>query len=102
MPVPALSPEQRSAALAKAADARRARAEMLDALKSGEVSLVDVLDRTDEVARRTKVAQVLKALPGYGPAKVAKLMTDADVDDKRRVGGLGVQQRRKLVEAASS
>lgn len=102
MPVPALSPEQRAAALAKAAEARRARAEMLEALKSGSVSLADVLDRTDEVARRTKVAQVLKALPGYGPAKVAKLMTDADVDEKRRVGGLGVQQRRKLVEAASA
>lgn len=101
MPVPALSPEQRAAALAKAAEARRARAEMLDALKSGEVNLADVLDRTDEVARRTKVAQVLKALPGYGPAKVAKLMADADVDEKRRVGGLGVQQRRKLVEATS-
>lgn len=101
MPVPALSPEQRAEALAKAAEARRARAEMLEALKSGEVSLADVLDRTDEVARRTKVAQVLKALPGYGPARVAQLMDDADVDERRRVGGLGVQQRRKLVEAAS-
>lgn len=101
MPVPALSPEQRAEALAKAAEARRARAEMLEALKSGDVALADVLNRTDEVARRTKVAQVLKALPGYGPARVAQLMDDADVDERRRVGGLGVQQRRKLVEAAS-
>jgi hypothetical protein len=37
--------------------------------------------------------------PGYGPAKVAALMAVCGVDEKRRVGGLGEQQRRKLLES---
>ena len=101
MALPTLTPEQRQAALEKAAEARRARTEMLESLKSGQLTLADVFGRTDDVARKTRVAQVLKALPGYGPAKVTKLMSDAGVDEKRRVGGLGEQQRRTLIEAVS-
>lgn len=101
MPLPTLTPEQREAALAKAAEARRARTEMLEALKSGQTSLADIFGRSDDVARKTRVTQVLKALPGYGPAKVTKLMSEVGVDEKRRVGGLGEQQRRALIEAVS-
>lgn len=67
MPVPPLPAGQRAAAVTKSAETRRARAEMLHALASGQASLADVLARTDDVARRTRVTQVLKALPGYGP-----------------------------------
>ncbi len=88
-------------ALAKAAEARRARSEMLAELKSGQTSLAVVLDRTDEIAKKTKVTQLLKALPGVGSVKAATLMEQAGVDDKRRVGGLGEQQRRKLLEAVN-
>ncbi len=101
MPLPSLTPEQREQALAKAAEARRARSEMLAALKSGQTSLAEVLDSTDEVAKKTKVLQVLKALPGVGAVKAAALMEQAGVDEKRRVGGLGEQQRRKLLDAVS-
>ena len=45
---PALSPEQRAAALAKAAEARTARAEVKNRLKLGSISLAEALASTDD------------------------------------------------------
>ena len=47
MPLPSLSPEQRAAALEKAAEIRKARAELKDQLKSGKTSLAEVLGRAE-------------------------------------------------------
>jgi hypothetical protein len=99
MALPTLSPEQRQAALAKAAEARKARGELLANVKAGKTSVAEVFGRTDDTAKRIKVSQVLRAVPGYGPAKVAALMTRCGVDEKRRVGGLGEQQRKRLLES---
>jgi len=102
MALPALTPEQRAEALAKARQARKERSEFLQALKAGTLSLGDALARTDDVARRTKVAQVLKALPGYGPVKVAEVMEQTGIDERRRLGSLGEHQREKLLTAIAA
>jgi hypothetical protein len=99
MALPTLTPQQRAEALAKAQAARKERSDLLAAVKAGRVTISQLLDRTDDVARKTKVVQVLRALPGYGPAKAAAVMEQAGIDDSRRVGGLGQQQRRKLLES---
>jgi hypothetical protein len=99
MALPTLTPEQRQAALAKASEARKARSELLAALKSGTTSMIEVLAREDDVAKKTKVAAAVKALPGYGPAKAAAVLAQAGIPDTRRIGGLGDQQRRRLTEA---
>ncbi|MDF5752106.1 integration host factor, actinobacterial type [Spongiactinospora sp. TRM90649] len=99
MALPVLTPEQRQAALDKAAEARAARAALLSKIKKGEMSFADLLDREDEVTRKTKVAQALRAVKGVGPARASALMESAGVDPNRRIGGLGAQQRRKLVDA---
>jgi hypothetical protein len=101
MALPTLTPEQRADALAKAQEARKARSELLASVKTGTLSLGDVLAREDTVAKKTKVVQVLKALPGYGPAKVSALIEQLGIDENRRVGGLGDQQRAKLLAAIS-
>ncbi|GGL27828.1 integration host factor, actinobacterial type [Planomonospora parontospora] len=101
MALPTLTPEQRQAALAKAAETRAARAKLLADVKSGAVTFKQLLDRDDEIAKRIKVSQALRALPGVGTVKAAQLMVQADVDEARRLGGLGAQQRRKLIEATS-
>lgn len=101
MALPTLTAEQRAAALAKAAQVRQMRAELLAALKSGAIALADVLAGQDEITKKTKVAAVLKAPPGYGPAKAGALLSAAGVPADRRVGGLGEQQRRKLIAAVS-
>lgn len=102
MALPTLTPEQRAAALAKAGEVRRARSEMLADVKAGKLSLKAVLDRAakgEEMVKKTKVTALIKALPGYGPAKAAKLMADAEIDENRRIGGLGDRQRQALLDA---
>ena len=102
MPLPTMTPEQRADALAKATEARQARSALLAQVKSGAVTLTQVFDRADdEVVKKTRVLQVLRALPGYGPAKVTALMTASGVDEKRRVGGLTNAQREKLLAAVT-
>ena len=52
---PALTPEQRANALAKAAEARAARAEFKNKLKLGSVSLSEALDSKDATVGKLKV-----------------------------------------------
>jgi len=104
MPLPDLAPEDRSAALAKAADARRIRAELKQMLKSGEVGIADVLARSDSARAlaNMRVCEVLEAMPMYGPVKARRLMDDLHIAPSRRLRGLGPRQRRALVEAFES
>jgi hypothetical protein len=95
-----MTPEQRERALAKAAEARSARSALLAQVKAGTLPVAQLLNRVDDdVVKKTRVAQVLRSLPGYGAAKVAAVLTAAGVDEKRRVGGLTSAQRTRLIEA---
>ncbi len=98
---PVLSADARAAALAKAAAARTARAELKSMLKMGSMTLREALDRAsaDEVIAKTKVLTVLESLPKLGKVKSRRLMEDIGIADTRRVQGLGDQQRAKLLEA---
>jgi hypothetical protein len=100
---PSLSPDQRQAALEKAATARRLRAELKDKLKMGSVSLKELLDEADgnEVVGKMKVLSVLESLPGLGKVKARRLMEEVGISETRRVQGLGDQQRKKLFEILS-
>jgi antitoxin (DNA-binding transcriptional repressor) of toxin-antitoxin stability system len=101
MSLPTLTPEQRAAALAKATEARTARAELLAGIKAGTTSVADVITRAeegDEIAARTKVAALLKALPGWGPATVSAKLNELGIADSRRVGGLGPKQKTALLD----
>jgi signal recognition particle GTPase len=101
MPLPpALSADQRQAALEKAAVARRLRAELKEKLKMGSISLSDLLRQadTDEVVGKMKVLSVLESLPGLGKVKARRMMEEVGISDTRRLHGLGDQQRKKLFE----
>ena len=95
---PQLSPEQRAAALAKAAEARTARAELKNQLKLGAMSLSDALSSTDTTVGKLKVVSLLESLPGVGKVRARKIMTDIGIADNRRVQGLGQQQKASLLE----
>ncbi len=87
----------------KAAEARTARGALLAGVRSGTTSAAEVFDRRgEELVKKTRVVQVLRAVPGYGPARVAALMAVSGVTEKRRVGGLTSQQRERLVQALAS
>jgi hypothetical protein len=76
---------QRDDALRKAQAARLARKQLLTAIAAGEQTIPAVLDRakTDTIIGRTKVADLLKSLPGYGPAKVTALMERTGIVSSR-------------------
>jgi hypothetical protein len=98
MPLPTLTEEQRKEALAKAAEARRKRAELKEKLKRGEVTLNDVLDsKGDVIIGKMKVSAVLEALPGVGKVRARKIMEKLDISSTRRVRGLGAKQKDALL-----
>lgn len=98
MPVPKLTPEQRQAALAKAAAARRERAAIKAKLKSSEISLIDVLALADVdgAIGKLKVLSLLESLPGVGKARARSLMEKVDIAQSRRLRGLGENQIQRL------
>jgi hypothetical protein len=101
MPLPpALSPDQRQAALEKAAAARRLRAELKEKLKMGSITLKELLEQgdADEVVGKMKVLAALESLPGLGKVKARRLMDEIGISETRRLQGLGEQQRKKLFE----
>lgn len=95
-----LTPEQRSAALAKAFEAREARAETKSALKTGTLTLSDVLERTDDdqALAKMKVRDLLRSLPGVGERRADAIMDEVGIAQSRRLRGLGVHQKAKLLE----
>lgn len=99
MPLPPpLTEEQRRQALEKAGAARRKRAELKEQLKSGRMSLGELLERTgDEVVGKMKVSNVLESLPGVGRVRARKLMEKLDISESRRMRGLGTKQKENLL-----
>ncbi len=101
MALPNLSDEQRAAALEKAKIARVARKELREKIKNGEVSIEEVLNSDDPIAARMKVSALIESLPGYGKAKVTKIMDELGISPNRRVKGLGERQRENLLAVLS-
>lgn len=98
MPLPPLTPEQRAAALEKAAAARRARAEVKNRLKHSGASLSEVLKegQTNDVIGKMKVSALLQALPGVGAVRAKQIMDRIGISETRRVRGLGANQMAAL------
>ena len=98
MPLPTLTEEQRREALAKAAEARRKRAELKGQLKAEKLSLRDILSRqADDVIGKMKVSSVLESLPGVGKVRARRIMERLDISATRRVRGLGAKQKDALL-----
>lgn len=97
---PELDPEQRRAALAKAAEVRRIRADVKQMLKAGEVTLPELFAKADgaEALARMRVHQVLESMPNFGKVKARKLMEELDIARSRRIQGLGHRQRAALLD----
>ena len=92
--LPPLTPEQRQAALDKAAASRRERAEIKNRLKHSGASIVDVLreGQTNEVVGKMRVLDLLTAMPGLGKVRARQLMERLNISESRRVRGLGTKQ----------
>ena len=97
---PALSPDQRRAALEKAAEARRQRAAVKEELKAERLSISELFERSerDEILGKLKVVSMLEAMPHTGKVKARRLMQDLDISESRRLRGLGPNQKRRLID----
>jgi hypothetical protein len=96
--LPPLTPEQRTAALEKAAKARKERAEVKNNLKRGTLKLPAVLKQgqTDDTVGKMKVSALLEAMPGVGKVRARQIMERLGIAESRRVRGLGANQRTAL------
>src|SRR4051794_8562492 len=100
MALPPRTPDQRAAALEKAARARRERAEVSKLLKSGSISLPQVLasGQTNEIIGKMKVSAVLESLSGVGKVRARQIMERIGIPENRRIRGLGARQRAALTD----
>ncbi|KGN32502.1 integration host factor [Knoellia sinensis KCTC 19936] len=94
MALPPLTPEQRSAALEKAAMARRERATVKNRLKYAQGDLGEVITegKTNDVIGKMRVSALLESMPGVGRVKAKALMEEIGISESRRVRGLGQNQ----------
>ena len=94
MALPPLTPEQRQAALAKAAAARQERAEVKNRLRNSAATLSEVLEegQRNEVVGKMRVIDLLCSMPGLGKVRAGQMMERVGISENRRVRGLGVTQ----------
>lgn len=102
--LPPLTPEQRQAALEKAAASRRERAEVKNRLKHSGASLADVVaeGQTNEVVGKMRVSELLQSMPGIGKVRAKQVMERLKISESRRVRGLGAKQVQALVDEFAS
>lgn len=99
MALPQLSTSERQAALKKALEVRRQRAEIRIKLKNGSMGLSEVLGKAeDKVVGRMKVSSVLESMPGLGKVRSNSILSELGISASRRVKGLGVRQRDALLK----
>lgn len=101
--LPEMTDEQRAAALARAGEARRVRAEIKHLLKTGSLTFNDVLGRAeeDDLVAGTKVKAIVVSMPGMGKVSTERLLAEIGIADGRTLRGLGKNQREQLVERFS-
>lgn len=95
-----LTPQERADALNKAAAARTTRATAKERLKSGELTIAELLSAgdSDDAIARMRIVELLEALPGIGRVRAAAIMEQLGIAASRRIRGLGIHQRRALVD----
>lgn len=100
MALPPLTPEQRQAALEKAAASRRERAEIKNRLKNAGASILDVIreGQVNEVVGKMRVVDLLQSMPGLGKVRARQVMERLGIAESRRVRGLGAKQVAALAE----
>lgn len=95
---PQLTAEQRQAALEKAAQSRKRRAEVKAQIKDGTLTIDQVitLAQSDEAVGKMRVKELLESLTGIGKVRVVSLMERLNISATRRIQGLGKHQIKEL------
>jgi guanylate kinase len=101
---PKLTPEERTAALAKASTARKRRAEIKVQIKEGGIDIQGVyeLSQKDEAISKMRVAEMLESITGVGIIRALAMMERLNISPTRRVKGLGTNQLKNLLSEFSA
>ena len=94
---PVRSLDQRMEALARANVIRVRRAQLKKDLKSGDVSIEQILKSPPEFVSTAKVFDMLMAVPKFGRVKAARLLNQCRISQSKTVGGLSDRQRQELI-----
>jgi hypothetical protein len=94
---PTLTAEQRERARAAALRARAERSTLRASLRSGSATVAEVLESSNDAYLRMPVRDLLRSLPGIGPARAAQIMQDVGIAESRRIGGLTRRQRADMI-----
>lgn len=99
MALPMLTPEQRKAALEKAAVARKLRAEVKHRLKHSRATLSEVIQesKANEIVAKLRVVDLLQSMPGVGKVRAQEIMQRVGIAGNRRLRGLGANQIKALI-----
>ena len=98
MKLPVLTLREKKNALDKAQKMRSERKGIREQLKTGKMTLHEVLGRdNDEVMGKMRVAYLLASLPRVGKTTARKVMEEIGIDESRRVQGLGKRQKEALL-----
>ena len=99
MELPRLTEAERAAALERAAQARKVRAQIKAELKSGKRTLEEVitLGKSDDFVGKMKVSALIEARPGVGKVRALAVMEKVGIAASRRIRGLGIHQTRDLL-----
>lgn len=102
MPRVAPPPVDRAAAAQAAVAARRARAAVKRDIQTRTRSAVEVaetawLQPAHGAEASLRVREFLTSIPSLGPTRSARVMQLLDIAESKRLGGLGVRQRRRLL-----
>ncbi len=99
-PRPAPPEVDRAAAGRAAIAARRARAAVKQSIASRQKTALAVAQTAwtdpDSAEASLRVTELLGSVPTLGPTRVARILDQLEISDKKRVGGLGVRQRIRL------
>jgi hypothetical protein len=92
-------PSHRMQALQRANTVRQRRAELKQAIRVGEMSIVSILGNPPEWVLTAPLSQMLLAVPGYGQARVSHLLERCRISPLKTIGALSERQQREVVLA---
>jgi guanylate kinase len=97
---PKLTPEARSAALAKAKASRQRRSIVKEQVKSGQLSIAQVLElaKSDEHIAKMRILELVESKSGVGKIRGAALLERLNISSTRRLQGLGRLQIEELLK----
>ena len=99
---PALTPAECEAGRLKGLRLKAERKAIRQQLRTGQMTLAEVLARDDQAADGMRVMAALKALPGVGGATAPKLLRETGIDGGHLIRGLTAGQRERLAATVAA